>query len=343
MSGSGPLRVSASDRDGAAPSWLKAATARPAASRPEIDQPAAPGADTGSPNTTRMVPDETAVAPATKGGWPSASPIVAFPTRGFWAASRTAAALASSEPVAPGPAGSPPNATVWTAVPFPSRPETGRGSPPEDSATDAYAPGPARTGSVYLISASPGPETTADTTRGAIPSATLVDDATSPLPAASSTLPPAAGWYERVTASGVASGSGPSRTSASEADGAAASWLEATERPAASRPEIDQPSAPAPGAATGSSNSTSMVSGETAVAPATEGGWPSASMRAIVPLPSRMLDPDDTAAPSMSTLPVALGGAPPGENVSVWMWVPLPSPPSSPATVLFRPSTTSDA
>ena len=130
-------------------SWLEA-TARPAASRPEIDQPAAPvpGDRTGSLNTTRMVSSETAVALRTDGGTESTRGSGEAASRGFRAASRTASTSISSMPVAPRSAAAPPNASVWSSVPFPSRPVTGRGSPPEDRATDAYAPGPAQTSSV---------------------------------------------------------------------------------------------------------------------------------------------------------------------------------------------------
>ena len=152
---------------------------------------------------------------------------------------------------------------------------------------------------------------------------------------------PAAGRYESVIASGAASGRDAFSASVSEFDGSVTSWLEATARPAASRPEIDQPAAPVPGDRTGSLNTTRMVSSETAVALRTDGDWPSASARGIVSVLSNMSDPDDTAVPLMSTWPVAFGGAPPGENVSVWMWPPLP-PTSSPVTFRRCPSTTSD-
>ena len=54
-----------------------------------------------------------------------------------------------------------------------------------------------------------------------------------------------------------------------------------------------------------------------------------------------MSDPDNTAVPSTTTVPVAFGGAPPGENVSVWMWPSAP-PPASPVMVRDWPATTSD-
>ena len=127
----------------------------------------------------------------------------------------------------------------------------------------------------------------------------------------------------------------------SESDGAAASWLDATARPAASPPETDQPAAPAPGASTGSLNATCMVSSETAVAPSAEGDWPSDSTVGIAASSSRMPRPDSTAEPLISMLPVAFGGAPPGENVRVWRWPSAP-PPSRPVMFLGCPATTSD-
>ena len=99
----------------------------------------------------------------------------------------------------------------------------------------------------------------------------------------------------------------------------------------ASPPDTNQPaeaeataSAEAP-AATGSSKAACIVLGETAAAPISDGRWPSARTSAIVPLPSAS-PPAVTAVPLTATLPVALAGAPPGENVSVWM---RPPPPSS--------------
>ena len=262
---------------------------------------------------------------------------------GSMAASRTAVASITSEPVVPCPAGSPPNDTVCTPVPFPSSPSTGRGSPPDDSATDAYAPESAHTGSVYRTSALFGPATKADAIEGAIPSATPVDEAASALPALSSTFP-AAGSYKSSTASGAVSGSGPSSASMSESDGTAMSWLEATAMPAASPPDTDHPPAPAPGASTGSSNTTRMASRDAAVALRTDGGWVSPST--IGPSsPSASMAASRMAAESTSSEPVSSWptGLPPNDTVCTA--VPFPpisvtrrgSPPESSETDAYAP------
>ena len=125
------------DGDSACTSWLDA-TEMPSASPPDTDQPAAPvpGDETGLSNSTRMVSSETAVALRIDGCGATVRLSGERAASGFPLASTTADTSSARLPVAPGSAAAPPNETVWVSVPFPSKPATGLGSPPESSETD---------------------------------------------------------------------------------------------------------------------------------------------------------------------------------------------------------------
>ena len=213
----------------------------------------------------------------------------------------------------------------------------------------------AHTASLYEITASLGPVTREDSTSGAIPSPIPVCRADSRgLPAGSVTLPLSGSYMSAVPAAGaVPPGSSPSsrRTStAAGADRGAAEGFRTTGPTApAAGTDTDQPRAvPAasPSATTDSLRTTCTTVRETAVALRTDGDWPSSSVCVTVPPSSSRSRPSPvlTDAPSMVTLPVALGGAPAGENVITCVRAgPSPSPPARPATSRSLPSTTSDA
>ena len=76
-------------------------------------------------------------------------------------------------------------------------------------------------------------------------------------------------------------------------------------------PATDQPPAPdaTDASRTGSSNTTRMLDGDSAVAPIMLGIWPSDRVRFAVPAPNGLPSSSTTAAPLTSIQPVALGAA----------------------------------
>ena len=145
------------------------------------------------------------------------------------------------------------------------------------------------------------------------------------------------GSYESATPSGAVSANAAPRTISSMSDGGPSPFpfptarTDATAMPTspASPPDTDQPAAASAAseapAATGSSKAARIVLGETAVAPISDGRWPSDRSSVIDPLPSVSPPAASTAVPLTTTVPVALAGAPPGENVSAWMRPPPPT------------------
>ena len=100
-----------------------------------------------------------------------------------------------------------------------------------------------------------------------------------------------------------------------------------------------QPVPSASALSTGSLSTTLMRLGETALALSTEGSWPSASARSIVPAPSAAPLASTTAGASIETEPVALAAAAGPPNASTCSSVELPPRPS---TARSRPPTTID-
>ena len=109
-----------------------------------------------------------------------------------------------------------------------------------------------------------------------------------------------------------------------------------TALPLALSPASVQPAPPVPDALTGSSNATSMVVSDVALALTMLGAWPSSRFCCRGPVPSAMPRWSAMAGASIVTEPVASGGAPPGENVITCTAAP---PPDTVDTVRAWPST----
>ena len=153
-------------------------------------------------------------------------------------------------------------------------------------------------------------------TSGAIPSTMPTVVELRPLPAGESRTEPGPWSYDSDTASGRVSRSSPS-SSRTRTRGSAGSDLDCeTDRPPTpvSSPDTDQP--PTPDAETASSNSTRMVSLETAVALSTPGACPSASVR--------FCWPTSTLPGSTTNQPVAFGAASAPSNSTTCSAVPPP-------------------
>ena len=118
-----------------------------------------------------------------------------------------------------------------------------------------------------------------------------------------------------------------------------ASELDTTVRPLALIPDIVQP-AVLP-AVMGSSKATRIVVSEVALALSMPGAWPSASSCDTCPVPSRTEFSSSTFAAAIASEPLALGGAPPGENVITCVLVRVL--PETDDMARAVPSTTSDA
>ena len=176
---------------------------------------------------------------------------------------------------------------------------------------------------------------TADSISGGIASPTSADPDASALPRASATAPSVAS-YDSLTPTGRVPASSPLRVRFSAAGAPGTPETDEMSSPLGSAPNSDQPAPVRPSARTGSSNSTSMALVDVALALSMLGAWPSSRSCCRGTVPSAMPRWSAMAAASIVTEPIALGGAPPGENVITCTAVP---PPDTVDTVRAWPST----
>ena len=158
---------------------------------------------------------------------------------------------------------------------------------------------------------------------GGIASLTLAEADTRALPGASMTAPSVAS-YDSLTPSGRVLFSSPLRARFSTAEPPWMFELESTARPLAFAPDSDQPAPARSSVRTGSSNATSMVLSDVALALVMRGTWASArSCRNDSEEPSALPSASASAVWFTVSLPVALAAA--GTSNAITCIVP-PSP-----------------
>ena len=265
-------------------------------------------------------------ADTTSGRWPSVSVSeVVNGSSALPASSVRDAGTTARVPIASVAAASPISVIVWTGEPPPSSsPETVRVPEGGDRTGDEYAACVPSTFSLYVTVISLSPVILADSTLGGIPSpiATAVT-ASSSLPAASRTKPPLRRYV--MSASGLVPVRLAASVRTSSVDPAEMSDLDNTIGLPA--PDTDQPPGPVASVAslTGSSNTTRILAGASAVALSIVGSCPSDSVRFTTPAPNGLPPWSTTAGPSISIQPVALGAASASSNATVCVRVPFQS------------------